>query len=398
MAEGKRIAGYVLERPIGSGGMGEVWLAQHEVLGRPTVLKKLKKELASVDEIVTRFEREARTASHLHERQIVSVYDAFRHRGELYIAQEYVEGADLRTILNRIEHLPPRLMAFIALELARALEAIHRAGTVHRDLKPSNLLVSREGDVKVADFGIALEQSGPDLTQLGAVIGTPAYMAPEQLCGERADPRSDLFAFGAICYEMLTGKPPYPDTQTHDAPAAPNGAQDEATPPPRTDAAATESRLSRMQKERYLAPRRVRKEIPRRLARIVRSCLRTKPSRRIASAAELRFEFEAYTSRMDVTALRAELASYLWDRGVFVRRDDETVVRVSPPQLIRQRRSPTLRRVAIAACLVIAVASLGLVAYSPKERLPDRVAALRTQLTDWLKPPAQKPTDSTHKP
>ncbi len=386
MSEGKRIGGYVLECPIGSGGMGEVWLAQHEVLARPTVLKKLRRELAGSDEILERFEREARTAASLHERQVVAVYDAFRFRNELYIAQEYVEGADLRSILDRIEVLPAPLATFIALEIARGLEAIHNAGTIHRDLKPGNLLISREGDVKIADFGIALERTGPDLTQLGVVVGTPAYMAPEQLLGERADARTDLFSLGAVFYEMLTGRPPYPDSPSSAAQASPGAeAPDASNVPAETNAPSPVSRLTLMRKERYPSPRRLRKDVPRRIARTVRGCLRTKPTRRPTSAAALRAQLESLGTHPDAVAARAELAAFLWERGVFVRREAETVVRLAPMLPEARRRPRRLRLVAAsAACVAIALLTVGVITVAPAAGWSDSPSLWRDCL-DWLR-------------
>ena len=338
MSEGKQVAGYLLQQPIGSGGMGEVWLARHEILGRLAVLKKLRRELASVEELNERFEREARTAAAVHDRNVVVVYDAFRVRGDLYIAQEYVDGADLRSVLDRLERLPPRLAAHVALELARGLEAIHAVGTVHRDLKPANLLISREGDVKLTDFGIALEQSGPALTHSGVVVGTPAYLSPEQLSGERADARSDLFAFGALLYELLTGRTPYPENDDPDA----------------------VSRLTLMRKERYAPPRKLCREVPRPLARVVRACLRARPAQRPASAAELRRQLERCCAPVDSQRTRAELAAWLWERGVFERRADETVITlVAAPEPAAAR--PLQAALAAGLVLAIGVAAAGFV-------------------------------------
>jgi eukaryotic-like serine/threonine-protein kinase len=339
MSEGRQVAGYLLQQPIGSGGMGEVWLARHEILGRLAVLKKLRRELASVEELSERFEREARTAAAVHDRNVVVVYDAFRFRGDLYLAQEYVDGADLRSVLDRFERLPPRLAVHVALELARGLEAIHAVGTVHRDLKPANLLISREGEVKLTDFGVALEQSGPALTQSGVVVGTPAYLSPEQLAGERADARSDLFAFGVLLYELLTGKTPYPESDEPDSP----------------------SRLARMQRERYAAPRKLCRDVPRGVARAVKSCLRARPAQRPASAAELRRALERCgVAPSDRAAGRGELAAWLWERGMFERRADETVIALAPTAAAERAR-PLRALLAAGIVLAIGLASAGFV-------------------------------------
>jgi hypothetical protein len=378
MAKGKTIGCYALEEEIGAGGMGEVWLATHPVLLRPTVLKRLHRELAAVPEILERFEREARACAAVHHGNVVLVYDAFSWRGELYIAQEYIDGADLRTVLERTGRLPPRIAALIALEVARGLEAIHARGTVHRDLKPANVLLGRGGEVKIADFGIALESGSPALTRAGVVLGTPDYMAPEQLEGQRVDIRADLFALGALLYEMLTGAPPYVETQAD--------RESEAC-----------SRLSRMRRERYMPLRKLRRDVPRSLARLVRWCLRSHASQRPQSTSELRTRLERCALRhfqqASSASLRAELAGWLWDRGVFRQRENETVVCLAAQS--RQRRSRAWR---VAACLLVTLATTaGALAITSVVR-PAWVSRAAPSLAAWLPSRAVKATLSLRAP
>ncbi len=330
----RTIGGYAVEGEIGSGGMGVVLLGRQVSLDRPAVLKKLRRELGASDEIVERFRREARAAAALHHPNVVAVYDCFSFRSDAYIALEYVDGPDLRDLLQRVERVPPRIAGLIALEVVRGLEAIHDRGTVHRDLKPANILVSRAGEVKITDFGIAFEPGNPELTRTGIVLGTPAYMSPEQLMGERLETRSDLFSLGVILYEMLTGCRPFPAFE---------------------DDAEAEAMLSRMRRERYAPPDRTTPGIPRAMARLVRRLLRARPRQRVQSASELRAELERQLRPRSPVDARGELASWLWRSGVVAPRDGETVVRIGVAPAARRR--PRLRR-RLANAVAIGAATL----------------------------------------
>lgn len=153
----RRLGSFEIVREIGQGGMGVVFLARQPALDRRVVLKKIRRELLTDPTIVRRFQLEARAAAAVHHQNVVAVYDCFSHRGDHYIAQEWVPGVDLDAILESEGTLEPVLAARIALEVARGLEEIHAAGIVHRDLKPANVLIGQAGETKIADFGIALE-------------------------------------------------------------------------------------------------------------------------------------------------------------------------------------------------------------------------------------------------
>jgi serine/threonine-protein kinase len=218
----RTIGNFAIERELGSGGMGVVLLGRHQSLDRPAVLKRLRPDLSASEDLVERFAREARSAASIHHQNVVAVYDWISWRGEHYIAQEYVDGVDLREALGHAQRFPWRLAALVALELARGLEAIHARGMVHRDLKPANVLLAAPADEvalntlwgcpKITDFGLARRVEGDGgLTTTGAIMGTPSYMAPEQAEGRLKDlgPHTDVYALGAILYELLTGRPPF---------------------------------------------------------------------------------------------------------------------------------------------------------------------------------------------
>ncbi len=205
---------YRLVRALGGGGMGEVFLAQDEVLGRDVALKLLDRRLAGEEEFVERFRREARSAASLSHPGIVAVYDwGPSGDGTYYIAMEYVPGGTLKDHLRREGALSPAAAAGVALRITEALSAAHRNGVIHRDVKPHNVLVTDSGDVKVTDFGIARAANLSTLTRTGSIMGSAHYVSPEQAMGEPVGPRSDLYSLGVVLYEMLTGTLPY-DAET----------------------------------------------------------------------------------------------------------------------------------------------------------------------------------------
>jgi class 3 adenylate cyclase/tRNA A-37 threonylcarbamoyl transferase component Bud32 len=202
---------YRLIRQIGSGEMAEVYLAYDEVLKREVAFKVLDRKHAENREAVERFRREARSAASLsHDPNIVAIHDRGETQdGTYYIVMEYIEGGTLEDLIQREGPLSPQRATEVALQVAKALRVAHERGVIHRDTKPQNVLLSKTGEAKVADFGIARAQAATTMTQAGSVMGTVHYISPEQALGEPATPKSDLYSLGVVLYEMLTGELPY---------------------------------------------------------------------------------------------------------------------------------------------------------------------------------------------
>jgi serine/threonine protein kinase/beta-lactam-binding protein with PASTA domain len=200
---------YAIVARIASGGMGEVFRARDTVLARDVAIKVLHRSLAGDQAFVDRFRTEARAAAGLSHTNIVAVFDWGSVDGIYYMVMEYVRGQSVRALANRRGRLEPAQTAEIVRQTLQALDHAHREGIVHRDIKPENMLVTTEGVVKVADFGLARAYADGRQTQAGTVTGTVQYLAPEQIRGEPADPRSDLYSLGIVSYELLTGRLPF---------------------------------------------------------------------------------------------------------------------------------------------------------------------------------------------
>src|SRR5687768_5275377 len=216
MEEPRRLGGrYELGQVLGRGGMAEVYLAMDTRLGRTVAVKTLRADLARDPTFQARFRREAQSAASLNHPAIVAVYDTgedyIDNVSIPYIVMEYVDGSTLRELLHSGRKLLPERTLEMTIGILQALEYSHRAGIVHRDIKPANVMLTRNGQVKVMDFGIAraMGDSGMTLTQTSAVIGTAEYLSPEQAKGEQVDARSDLYSTGCLLYELVTVRPPF---------------------------------------------------------------------------------------------------------------------------------------------------------------------------------------------
>jgi eukaryotic-like serine/threonine-protein kinase len=206
------IAGrYQLQSRLGFGGMSTVHLAFDKRLERRVAVKLLAEHLAEDPTFVSRFQREAQAAARLIHPNIVQVFDSGRddHTGQYFIVMEYIEGSSCAEILRDDGWVEVDEAVAIIEQACEGLHYAHRHGVVHRDVKPGNLLRSRDGEVKLADFGIAKATEQSSITQVGSVLGTAAYLAPEQARGEEAGPRADLYALGVVSYQLIAGRLPY---------------------------------------------------------------------------------------------------------------------------------------------------------------------------------------------
>jgi serine/threonine-protein kinase len=250
-------------QPLARGGMGTVWIADDPVLSRRVAVKVLRNDLAADEATRARFRNEAIAAARVNHPNIVATYDTGDDDGTAYIVMELIDGPTVRRLLDEHGPLPVQDAIRIGIEVAAALEAAHAAGLVHRDVKPPNVLVPPSGPVKVTDFGIAKATGDDDLTRTGAVMGTARYLAPEQVSGEPADARTDVYALGLLLYEMLCGAPPF------------GGETDVATAMARLTTTAPPVRVQRP-------------DVPHALDDLVHRCLARDRARRYPSAGEVR--------------------------------------------------------------------------------------------------------------
>jgi eukaryotic-like serine/threonine-protein kinase len=285
-----RLAGYHLQEPIGRGAMGRVYRARQLALDRPVAVKMIAAGQFATEEEVRRFRVEARAAAQLQHPNVIRVIEVGEHLGRHFFSMELLPGPNLAELV-RHGPLPPERAARLAQAIARAMAHAHGHGVLHRDLKPSNVLLDAEGAPKVGDFGLAKHaHPGAESTATGAVLGTPSYMAPEQARGERCDGRADLYAIGAILYELLLGHPPFRG----------------------------ESAVDTLRQVLDLEPAALRPQrpaIPRDLETICLKCLAKDPRQRYPDAAALVEELERFLHGAPIHARRPGLPERLWRWG-----------------------------------------------------------------------------------
>lgn len=209
--EVRYIGNYKVLDIIGKGGMAKVYTAIHIPLNRIVVIKEMGR-----NESRRRFKQEALIGASLEHKNIVSVYDYFSVGNACYLVMQYIDGLSLAEIIEAEAPLAPQIAALIAREICLAIEHAHNNNIIHRDIKPTNILISRQGELKITDFGVARGEDMPHLTSTGTVIGTPFYMSPEQAAGKKLTTQSDIYSIGIVLYEIVTGKKPYTGESTHE--------------------------------------------------------------------------------------------------------------------------------------------------------------------------------------
>ena len=298
---------YRVERVLGGGAMAKVVLARDAELGRPVAVKLLDESLAADASFRARFSREARLAASLSHPNLVTVFDAGEAERRPYIVMEYIEGRTLDDRLRDDGPLPVEEVRRIALQVCAGLQHAHAHGLVHRDLKPGNLIERTDGSVKIADFGIARGDEATELTEAGTIVGTAAYLAPEQAQGGDVTPRSDLYALGVLLYELITGRRPWQIESLADL-----GRRHSEPPPPLPE------------------------HVPSGLRHVVERCLAPDPVDRPASAADVADMLDAPDDAATV------------------------VIRRAAPRRARRRGVSPVWPIALLGALVLGLAALGL--------------------------------------
>ncbi len=272
------------------GGMAEVYRARQKTLDRPVAIKRIRPDLRDNQDIRQRFKREARAAANLLHQNLGHVYDYREVGTDAYIIMEYIDGFDAAEIIQKSAPLPVDVALSIASKILMGLSYIHSHGMVHRDLKPENIRITTRGDVKIMDFGIAYDPGESNLTQPGILIGSPHYLAPEQIQGGKIDARVDLFAFGITFYEMLTGRRPFVETDS-------------------------ETVFTRILKGQYERIEKYRSDVSPFVIRMIDDCLNVNPAKRAGSAKMLSEALQSFILQNYTASLESRTQQLLMKQG-----------------------------------------------------------------------------------
>jgi hypothetical protein len=352
LMDGSLFAGrYLVLDELGKGGMGCVYRVLDTKVDEEVALKFINPEIAVDAKIIERFRTELKITRRITHRHVCRMYDLSTDGQSLFITMEYIPGEDLAAMIQRLGKLPVEKAFVIARQVCEGLAEVHRLGVVHRDLKPKNIMIDRDGEARIMDFGLARTPHGVKLTEVGHVVGTPSYMSPEQLNGETVDARSDIFALGVIMYSMLTGRLPF-DAQT-------------------TLTLALQHKTHRPADPHALNPR-----VSEELGRTVMKCLAIKKEDRFPSARDLLADLGKAGETFDTYDVHVP--------GRSKRRAADQAARVP------------WSRVLTGAALVLALAVSGLAVKAFLQR--SRVNAERTQAAQAVERAVPAPADETAKP
>jgi serine/threonine protein kinase len=282
----RAIRNFEIKELIATGGMAAIYKAVQVSLDRTVAIKILHGHLAQDKDFITRFEREAKAAANLKHDNIVNIIDFGKTEDVYFIAMEYIEGKSLKDLMHAVEFVPYDIALTIAREISQGLCHAHQKGVVHRDIKPANIMIGLDGGIKIADFGLAQAQDLISVTVTGSIVGTPAYMSPEQTSGKKIDHRSDLFSLGVVIYEMITGRKPFSGQNyssiIHEIMTVVPPKPFEANP-----------------------------LIPREISAIIEKLLNKDPEQRQQNAGEIVAEITAYFRKMKIECSRREVSQFL---------------------------------------------------------------------------------------
>ena len=326
----ERIGNCEILEEIGSGGMATVYRAVQQPLGRTIAIKALKPSIAVDSQFAKRFEREAHFMATLQHENILHVHDFLKQDDSMFIVMEYVRGIDLFDLLERKSQLPADVAAIITLQVARALDYAHFRGIVHRDVKPANIMISRQGEVKLMDFGIARDDTMRDLTETGTGLGTPSYMSPEQILGDKLDFRSDLFSLGIVLYQMLTGQKPFVEDDSFTV-------------------------MQKIRLDRYVSPRKLNPQVPRQLEHIMARCMEKMPANRYGSTQALIDDLVEFLSRRVSINHNARLVMFLREVSVITDAEADEILEAAGSRGAKKRDNDRflVRHMGIAMTIIL---------------------------------------------
>lgn len=335
---------------LGRGGMAQVYKGIHEQIQREVALKELLPDAQKDKESLSRFHREALALAAFRHQNIVTLYDLVEKNDSLFMVLEYVDGPTLHDLIKD-GPLPPDVAAVIGARIASALDHAHFRHIIHRDLKPGNVMLTKSGEVKLMDFGIAKDVDLVALTQQGVAVGTPAYMSPEQVTGAPLDLRTDIFSLGVLLYEALAGARPFQGKTAGEV-------------------------FARIRDGKYAPLHKVAPHVPAQLANVVRQALEVKPEKRFPDAAAMRRELDVFLAREVQVSHPALLVTFLRQRQKLT--ETEALAHLTQAELVsieqhaQQRRASAARAKLkwIAAVVLLSLATAGGVYFTQDSWVP----------------------------